>query len=199
MTQVRATGSISNDKSDGRLLRSERSRRLIIESMINLVDEGFLVPTAQQVAQRADVGIRSVFRHFDDMDDIFETANEIIFENVKSLFTGGDRTGTLEQRILHATEQLSSGYAATKNFILSGKIRMWNTPVVRKNYLLNQKRLQKELENWIPEIIQLDPLAQQNAYAVGSFDYWHRLQEIQELQDRDCVLAISQQLKKILC
>ena len=199
MAQVRATGSISNDKSDGRLLRSERSRRLIIESMINLVDEGFLVPTAQQVAQRADVGIRSVFRHFDDMDDIFETANEIIFENVKSLFTGGDRTGTLEQRILHATEQLSSGYAATKNFILSGKIRMWNTPVVRKNYLLNQKRLQKELENWIPEIIQLDPLAQQNAYAVGSFDYWHRLQEIQELQDRDCVLAISQQLKKILC
>ena len=199
MAQVRATGSISNDKSDGRLLRSERSRRLIIESMINLVDEGFLVPTAQQVAQRADVGIRSVFRHFDDMDDIFETANEIIFENVKSLFTGGDRTGTLEQRILHATEQLSSGYAATKNFILSGKIRMWNTPVVRKNYLLNQKRLQKELENWIPEIIHLDPLAQQNAYAVGSFDYWHRLQEIQELQDRDCVLAISQQLKKILC
>ena len=93
MTQVRSTGSISNDKSDGRLLRSERSRRLIIESMINLVDEGFLVPTAQQVAQRADVGIRSVFRHFDDMDDIFETANEIIFENVKSLFTGGNRTG----------------------------------------------------------------------------------------------------------
>ena len=199
MTQVRATGSISNDKSDGRLLRSERSRRLIIESMINLIDEGFLVPTAQQVAQRADVGIRSVFRHFDDMDDIFETANEIIFENVKSLFTGGNRTGVLEKRILHATEQLTSGYAVTKNFILSGKIRMWNTPVVRKNYLLNQKRLQKELENWIPEIIHLDPLAQQNAYAVGSFDYWHRLQEIQELQDRDCVLAISQQLKKILC
>ena len=199
MTQVRATGSISNDKSDGRLLRSERSRRLIIESMINLVDEGFLVPTAQQVAQRADVGIRSVFRHFDDMDDIFETANEIIFENVKSLFTGGNRTGVLEKRILHATEQLTSGYAVTKNFILSGKIRMWNTPVVRKNYLLNQKRLQKELENWIPEITQLDTINKQNAYAVASFDYWHRLREIQELPDGDCVLAISQQLKKILC
>ena len=199
MTQVGISDSLTNDKTDGRLLRSERSRKLIIQSMVDLVDEGYLVPTAQQVAQRADVGIRSVFRHFDDMDDIFETANEIIFENVKSLFTGGDRTGTLEQRILHATEQLSSGYAATKNFILSGKIRMWNTPVIRKNYLLNQKRLQKELENWIPEITQLDTINQQNAYAVASFDYWHRLQEIQELHDGDCVLAISQQLKKILC
>lgn len=199
MTHAGISDSLTDDKTDGRLLRSERSRKLIIQSMVDLVDEGFLVPTAQQVAQRADVGIRSVFRHFDDMDDIFETANEMIFENVKSLFTGGDRTGVLEKRILHATEQLASGYAVTKNFILSGKIRMWNTPVVRKNYLLNQKRLQKELENWIPEILQLDPLAQQNAYAVGSFDYWHRLQEIQELQDRDCVLAISQQLKKILC
>ena len=61
-----------NLKPDGRLLRSERSRHLIVEATTELIDEGVLTPTAQQVAKRANVGIRSVFRHFDDMDSIFE-------------------------------------------------------------------------------------------------------------------------------
>ncbi|MBT6422528.1 MAG: TetR family transcriptional regulator, partial [Porticoccaceae bacterium] len=91
MTQSQPAGQAPQDKSDGRLLRSKKSRRLIIEAIIELIDEGFLIPTAQQVAERADVGIRSVFRHFDDMDDIFETANEIIFQDTRPLFVGGDR------------------------------------------------------------------------------------------------------------
>ena len=52
-------------KPDGRRLRSDRSRRLIIESMLHLIHEGNLQPTAQQVADHAKVGIRSVFRHFE--------------------------------------------------------------------------------------------------------------------------------------
>ncbi|MBT7948035.1 MAG: TetR/AcrR family transcriptional regulator, partial [Porticoccaceae bacterium] len=39
------------NKPDGRLLRSERSRGLIIDAMIALVEEGFLIPTAQQIAE----------------------------------------------------------------------------------------------------------------------------------------------------
>ena len=53
---------------DGRALRSERSRRPIVEALFALVGEGVLQPTAQQVADRAGVGIRTVFRHFEDMD-----------------------------------------------------------------------------------------------------------------------------------
>jgi len=121
-----------NLKPDGRLLRSERSRHLIVEAMIELIDEGVLTPTAQQVAKRANVGIRSVFRHFDDMDSIFETTNELVYQNVKHHFTGGDRSGALHTRVVHAVEQLANGYEAAKNFMLSGRIRMWNTPVIEK-------------------------------------------------------------------
>ncbi|MDE0747656.1 MAG: TetR/AcrR family transcriptional regulator [Porticoccaceae bacterium] len=181
-------------KLDGRLLRSERSRQLIIAAMIELVGEGNLIPTAQQVAERADVGIRSVFRHFDDMDSIFETTNAIMLEVTKPLFVGGDRSGTIEVRILHATEQLTNGYASAKNFLLSGKIRMWNTPVVKKNYILSQRRIQKELEDWIPEILSLPELDKQSAYALASFDYWLQLREVQNASNKDCVEIISNQI-----
>ena len=56
--------------ADGRRLRSERSRQAIIDAMLKLVEEGVLVPTAQQVSERAGVGIRSVFRHFSDMESL---------------------------------------------------------------------------------------------------------------------------------
>jgi AcrR family transcriptional regulator len=74
-------------KPDGRRLRSVRSRELIIEAMLNLVAEGILVPTAQQVAERADVGIRSVFRHFADMESIFEAANELTTNSLARAIT----------------------------------------------------------------------------------------------------------------
>ena len=69
-------------KPDGRRLRSNRSRQLIIESMLELIKQGNLVPTAQQVADHANVGIRSVFRHFEDMESIFETASELCHTRV---------------------------------------------------------------------------------------------------------------------
>ena len=47
--------------ADGRRLRSERSRQAIIDAMLKLVEEGVLVPTAQQVSERAGVGIRSAW------------------------------------------------------------------------------------------------------------------------------------------
>ena len=64
MAQPQETNPVAHEKLDGRLLRSERSRQLIIEAIIKLVDEGFLIPTAQQVAERAGVGIRSVVQTF---------------------------------------------------------------------------------------------------------------------------------------
>ena len=186
-----------NLKPDGRLLRSERSRHLIVEAMIELIDEGVLTPTAQQVAKRANVGIRSVFRHFDDMDSIFETTNEIVYQNVKHHFTGGDRSGALHTRVIHAVEQLANGYEAAKNFMLSGRIRMWNTPVIEKNYGLNQARLKKELEDWIPEILNLDPQDRESAYALSSFDYWYRLTNHQKVSQEETIALISKQIQQL--
>ena len=197
MTQSQPAGQAPQDKPDGRLLRSKRSRRLIIEAIIELIDEGFLIPTAQQVAERADVGIRSVFRHFDDMDDIFETANEIIFQDTRPLFVGGDRSGTLDVRIMHCTKQLTAGYESVKNFMLSGRIRIWNTPIIQKNYALTSKRLQKELENWIPEILELAECDKQCAYAQASFDFWYRLRKDQQVAEADCIEIIARQLRQL--
>jgi len=56
---------------DGRRMRSEASRLRIVEAMITLVSEGLTMPPAEAVAARAGVGLRTVFRLFEDMDGLY--------------------------------------------------------------------------------------------------------------------------------
>lgn len=55
-------------KVDGRRLRSERTRQLIIEAYMALARETGQVPTAQQIAERAGYSVRSVFERFPDLN-----------------------------------------------------------------------------------------------------------------------------------
>lgn len=56
--------------SDGRRQRSQRSRKKILEAMWALLLDGDMDPSAAEIAKKAGVGLRSVFRHFEDMETI---------------------------------------------------------------------------------------------------------------------------------
>jgi AcrR family transcriptional regulator len=53
---------------DGRHARRDRNSEAVIEAVLAFLSEGEGHPTAQQVADRSGVSLRSVFRYFDDMD-----------------------------------------------------------------------------------------------------------------------------------
>jgi AcrR family transcriptional regulator len=62
-----ALGEGREARVDGRRLRSERTRRLIIEAYIALVRETGHMPTAAQIAERAGYSVRSIFERFPDL------------------------------------------------------------------------------------------------------------------------------------
>jgi AcrR family transcriptional regulator len=53
---------------DGRRLRSERTRHLIIEAYLDLLRRGPGMPTAGQIAEHAGYSVRSIFERFSDLD-----------------------------------------------------------------------------------------------------------------------------------
>ena len=53
---------------DGRRLRSERTRHLIIEAYLDLLKLAPGTPTAAQIAARAGYSVRSIFERFSDLD-----------------------------------------------------------------------------------------------------------------------------------
>ncbi len=52
---------------DGRRLRSERTKQLIVEAFLALLREDPTMPTAAQIAERAGYSVRSVFERFPDL------------------------------------------------------------------------------------------------------------------------------------
>ena len=188
----------SPSKPDGRRMRSDRSRQLIIESMLELIKQGNLVPTAQQVADHANVGIRSVFRHFEDMESIFETASELCHREYRGLFIRGDRSGTMQERILHATECHADAYETISNMILSGAARRWNSEVLQKSYLDYQRQLRRDLNEWLPELVSLSESKRQAVDSIASFEIWHRLRKIQGLGKAESIEIIVEMLEALI-
>ena len=170
--------------SDGRRQRSERSQTAIIEAALALMDEGALVPTAQQIADRAGVGIRSFFRHFADMDSLFLAADEMLISSYEALFEVDNRTGTLSERVAQAIDLYGNAFDQLRPIILCTQAQLWRSPKLRENYAWHQKRLRKELELWLPEVVALPKDRREALHAVASFDMWQRLREHQGLSPK---------------
>ena len=63
--------------TDGRALRGRESRRRIIEAILRLVGDGNPAPGAEEVAAEAEVGLRTVYRHFDNLDSLYSEMSAI--------------------------------------------------------------------------------------------------------------------------
>ncbi len=179
--------------TDGRVQRSERSRQLIIDAMLELVNEGVLVPTAQQVADRASVAIRTVFRHFSEMELLFNEMDVYMRPMLDALFAGGDRTGTLEERVLQAVERHADAYEQIAPVVRSTHSQAWRWPTLLRNYVRNQRRLRKDLDGWLPELKNLPTETREAIDGITSFEFWERLHIIQGLQ-RDAVVTLKTNL-----
>jgi AcrR family transcriptional regulator len=167
--------------SDGRRQRSERSQTAIIEAALLLMNEGTLVPTAQQIADRAGVGIRSFFRHFADMDSLFLAADDMLLSSYEALFEVDNRAGTLSERVTRSIDLYGNAFEKLRPIILCTQAQLWRSPKLRENYGWHQKRLRKELELWLPEVAELPKDRREAVHAVASFSMWNRLREFQGL------------------
>jgi AcrR family transcriptional regulator len=60
---------------DGRIARSERTRSLVVDALLALIEEeDDLRPTAPRIARRAGVSVRIVYHHFRDLEALLATA-----------------------------------------------------------------------------------------------------------------------------
>src|SRR5260370_30652909 len=84
MTLAAAASAAPKPAADGRRRRGEDNRAKIVAAMLDIIHAGDLAPSAEQVAQRADVGLRTVFRHFQDMDSLFREMSVVIMRELHS-------------------------------------------------------------------------------------------------------------------
>lgn len=188
----------SDGKIDGRRLRSERSRLAFVDAVLALQEEGVLVPTAQQIADRAGVGIRSFFRHFEDMESLFEAIDDHIRDSYEALFISGDRSGTLEERIDGVVRRRADAFESVTNITQSTRAQLWRYQTLRANYARNQRGLRKDLDGRLPELRLLPDETRESIDAITSFEMWDRLRSHQGLSMKTSINLLTTLLKKLM-
>ncbi|MBS0518638.1 MAG: TetR/AcrR family transcriptional regulator [Proteobacteria bacterium] len=94
---------------DGRHLRSERTKKLIIEAYMALVRDSTQVPTAAQIAERAGYSVRSIFERFPDLHALRVAATDHAISEAKVMGMPRDTGGDRETRIRSQVESRASG------------------------------------------------------------------------------------------
>jgi AcrR family transcriptional regulator len=90
---------------DGRTARSARTRAAVVTAVLELVREGDPRPTAREIAARAGISLRSVYVHFDDLDDLFAAAGARQSEEIAHLLYAVDASLPPPERIDEVVRQ----------------------------------------------------------------------------------------------
>ncbi|WP_299079259.1 TetR/AcrR family transcriptional regulator [uncultured Paraglaciecola sp.] len=189
---------MENVKPDGRFKRSARSRSDIVTAMADLMEEGVYVPTAQQVADKANISIRTVFRHFSDMDSLYKEVDQFIKPGYEKDFAKQDPNGSLEQRIIHLINFRVEGFYHNIQTIKATKTLVWRSTFLKENYHRKQTKLRKLLILQFPELKDKNAQLLEMVDGLTSFEAFDRLYTHQKLSIEECKEILIVQLKMLL-
>lgn len=98
---------------DGRRMRSQRTRADISNALLQLLEEGHHDPPAQQVAKRASVSVRSLYHHFNDMENLYLEVVEFQAQRVVPLLAAASGHRSTLSRARHIVELHDDLYSIT--------------------------------------------------------------------------------------
>ncbi|MEO1554133.1 MAG: TetR/AcrR family transcriptional regulator [Pseudomonadota bacterium] len=166
---------------DGRRLRSDRSRRAIIEALFELMREGEMRPTAVDVAERAKVGLRTVFRHFEDMESIFEEMTDELKSVVMPRVLAPLEATTWREQLLEMTDRNAEVYEDVFPMQVALVIRRFQSEFLSRQYQSEVELLRSSLKSILPKRIVQDRTRFAAIEVNLTFATWRRLREDQNL------------------
>ncbi len=186
------------DTIDGRRLRSERSREHIVEAMFELVRQGDMNPSAAKVAEQAGVGLRTVFRHFEDMDGLYRemTARieEEVYPQVLSPFEAPDWRGRLHELVRRRAKIFEQIFP----YRVAGNLRRFVSPYLMDNYRRMTLLERSALKGILPDRVTSDATLTAALEMATGFQTWRRLRQDQGLSPEDAESVMAFTVKQLV-
>ena len=182
--------------ADGRSARSARTREAVVTAVLDLVKNGQVRPTAKEIAARAGISLRSVYVHFDDLDDLFAAAGARQAEEVAHLLYAVDASLSLPDRINAVVEQRAAiweALAPVRNAVLvwsssSTTLREGNRRMTQRAVRDLNRLFRAELDAWGDRRrVALDALTV--AASAGAWDVLRRDQGLSVAKAREVMAA----------
>src|SRR5689334_19002602 len=168
---------------DGRRLRSERTKQLIIEAYLALAHEKSpQVPTAAEIAQRAGYSVRSVFERFPDIHALQVAAVDYAMVQVAALAPSHDGRGDRHVRIRTQVESRAQGCERWLPLWRSLITNHGDSPDLQQRIVTSRERVIRRLEvMYAPELSTLGDKERRQLLivleALTDVESWARMRE----------------------
>ncbi|MEZ5557640.1 MAG: hypothetical protein R3E86_03745 [Pseudomonadales bacterium] len=175
---------MNTSTTDGRRLRTEQSRQRIIDAMIELTYEGMLEPTAEQVSERAGVAMRTVFRHFNDMESLYSELSRLTLERVQPLLEAEIGGATWEETLHNLIERRARLYEEIAPLRRAGGLKRHRSEFLERNQRYWARIGRRTLATVLPGHLAAEPWRLEALDLLLSFESWDRLRREQKLSAR---------------
>jgi len=189
---------IDAGETDGRRRRSQDSRARIVAAMLDLVREGEVSPGAETVAARAEVGLRTVFRHFKDMDSLYGEMSHAMEGEIRKVVAQPLRGATAHDRVLELIERRSTAFEKIAPFKQAADAHRHYSKVLAAGHdrLVTESR--EILKRLAPPEVAADPLKLEALDLLLSFEAWSRLRREQGLSVEKTREVLAAAVKRVL-
>lgn len=169
------------EEADGRRRRGQDNRARIVAAMIELVQSGEVSPSAEQVAARADVGLRTVFRHFQDMDSLHREMAMVISARAHAALQTPFRSEGWRDRIVEMVGRRAFAYERLAPFKRAADAFRHRSKFLGADYAQLVAELRGVLARELPPEIVQDSARFETLDMLLSFEAWSRLRNEQGL------------------
>lgn len=191
------TVSLAPDDSlpalDGRRARSKSSRAKIVAAMLDLVGAGHVAPSAAEIAEHAGVGLRSVFRHFKDMDALYREMTDAIVAKVAPFLERVPEGATWQARVRDLTERRALIFETIMPYRISANARRYESAYLEEDFRRMLRLESEALREHLPRDVLADTLGAQGLGVILSFATWRLLRHDQGLT-QDAALAVVRRM-----
>ena len=164
--------------NDGRINRSKTTLNKIVAATISLLrkNNNGQIPTAQDIDVKSGVGIRTVFRHIDDMEGLIEEVNRRYLHDLESYIAKNNpKQNSKDQRIEHVIKErfyLYNTYQHVFNLTITS---LNNSSAIRTGFIKFNHILRQRFEDLIPEIKMINKDKQNLIDTLISYAAWFRM------------------------
>ncbi len=169
-------------KKDGRKLRSESTSDHILNTAIKIARKGNIDSMSfNSIAKEADIGTRTIFRHFKDQESLQDSLDQKLGEEFTSYFSKINKEDNLETRIENLSSTLIQFYVKNQNIIRWTLRNIWRDKNLRQNMFSWNQILRNFVYSILPEIKEKKKSEREIIFECMSFLFFLRLNVIQGL------------------
>jgi AcrR family transcriptional regulator len=171
--------------------------------MLSCFEDGMLRPQAREVAKRAGVSIRAVFRHFDNMEALVEEICEVQIERVSGQLPPIVTEGSLRQRIDALVLYWARGSELIAPARRAALLAEPFSEAIRKRHAWLRATVRRQVRSvFAPELDALSEAERRERIAalraLLSFSYWEELRRHEGLSSAATMRVVRKAVQALL-